>query len=161
MSAPSCPHFDSCSAPLCPADSASLQHCAWFTDEEVCRRHDHSDDLMVRAQRKLAGVKNFSRGCFTAAMLSHTCEFGRRTEGLDPDVGEISHARVEKWIADHPPAKPQSAARLEISRKALERARAVKKMAATGTEDAAGGSAQVSFPGSDAETVPIAGRAQV
>jgi hypothetical protein len=104
MSAADCRYFDTCSAPLCPMDLKSLQLCAWFADEDVCRRADYTRLHWVRRQKKIASItsKDPARGCFSHAMLCQDCRLTRRLRGLDPSVGEINELRVHRWILEHP-----------------------------------------------------------
>lgn len=126
MSCPICPHFDSCSAPLCPEDPASLVHGAWFGDEEVCRRADYRSLPIVHVQRRIARLTSGDpgRGCFTAPMLGQGCRLTRAIRGIDPEAGPISSDRVARWLRDH----PQKRALAEEER-AVRRARVVKMRA--------------------------------
>jgi hypothetical protein len=104
MSCPRCPHFDSCSAPLCSEDPASLMYAVWFGDEEVCRRADYRAVPIVRVQRRIARLTGgeLGQGCFTAPMLGQGCRLTRVIRGLDPEAGPISPDRVARWLRDHP-----------------------------------------------------------
>ena len=126
MSAQSCPHFDRCSAPLCPIDAMSLEHGAWFPDEEVCRRADHRTQPMVRTQRRIARLTaaDTESGCFTGAMLLRGCRLTRKIKGLDPDSGPITAESVVRWLRKHPQKRL-----LTEEERAVRRARATKIMA--------------------------------
>jgi hypothetical protein len=130
-----CPHFDDCSA-LCPLNPEMLRDCAWFPDEEVCHRGDLKGTPWLVRQRKIARKtsRDFSRGCFTYAMICHPCEISKGIQGLDPDAGEITPERVRKWIGEHPTAKPMSIAQTAV----LERMRSLRKGASTERDGASG-----------------------
>jgi hypothetical protein len=99
MTKADCPRFDACSAPLCPLDAESMEHCAWFPDEEICKRIP--SPAWVKRQKRVARAtgKDFARGCFTVAMLAHPCKTNPGVHGLDPET-EITEIRVKKWIAE-------------------------------------------------------------
>ena len=117
-----CKYFDECSAPICPEDEASMKHCAWFPDEDVCRRGDFASTPMVRNQKRIARAtgKDFERGCFTVEMLSGVTKITRSIKGLDPET-PASADRVKKWLAGFKVRKL-----LTEEQKAVLRARALK-----------------------------------
>jgi hypothetical protein len=115
MSAPTCRSYDECNAPLCPEDMNSLAHCAWFRDEETCRRKDYAGLGWVRRQKKLVRATGRDRecGCFTVEMLAHQCQIRKGITGLDPDAGPITQEQSRRWIAARavPSRKPPSGRR--------------------------------------------------
>lgn len=121
MSGKGCRFFDTCSAPICPEDPESLVHCAWFPDEEVCKRADYAGVSWIKRQKRIARAtgRNFERGCFTMAILDHPCAIHASIKGFDPEKGEISEARAKEWIAKHPP--------ISAKRRAASRAHGFKK----------------------------------
>jgi hypothetical protein len=125
MSCPTCPHFQDCSAPICPEDPESLANCAWFPGEEICRREVYASLPWVRKQRRtaLATGKDAERGCFTVEMLAHDCRVYGTVQGLDPET-EITVARSQKWIREHP--------EITETRRAQLRAQGQKNVAAYG-----------------------------
>ncbi len=95
-----CAHFEHCNAPLCPQNAESLEHAAWFPDEEICKLSNAP--AWVRRQRRIARVAN-PEGLFTVAMLAADCILRRGIQGLDPDRAAASRQNDEaKWLADHP-----------------------------------------------------------
>lgn len=156
MSAFSCSHFDGCSAPLCTEDPASLRDCAWFPDEEVCLRRDHSDTPIVRAQKRIARAtgKDFERGCFTVEMLAGITSIGKKTRGLDPEE-PITPARVATWLSGFKGRKP-----LTDEQRAVLRARALKMRASQQGRNEPGGQGSKALETFGAEIVPVAGRAR-
>ncbi|MCG6537021.1 MAG: hypothetical protein L7F78_20525, partial [Syntrophales bacterium LBB04] len=52
---PLCSLYESCNAPLCPLDQASLNG-IWYSDEESCRSRTHGNLSWIQAQRKLSRV---------------------------------------------------------------------------------------------------------
>ena len=122
MSCETCRYFESCSAPICPEDPESLAYCAWFSDEEICKRADYAGVSWIKRQKRIARAtqKDFWRGCFTMAMLDHPCTIHSSIKGLDPEKGEISEARVKEWMSKHPPvsAKRRASARAHGFKKA-------------------------------------------
>jgi hypothetical protein len=127
-----CRYFEECSCPICPEDESSLAGCAWFPDEDVCRRGDFAGTAMVRNQKRIARAtrKDFERGCFTAAMLQGITKIGQATRGLDPET-EITPERVKKWLSGFKVKPPRPAlepteAQLAV-RAAFSRAQASRK----------------------------------
>jgi hypothetical protein len=153
MSCPTCPHFDSCSAPLCPEDPASLEHAAWFPDEAACVRQDYSSTAMVRAQRRIARAtaRDSARGCFTADMLAGVTTISRGIKGLDPET-PITSERVTKWLSGFKGRKP-----LTDEQRAVLRARALKMRASQSGRSVPGGQGSSSSVTFVAETVSKAG----
>ena len=97
-----CPHFEQCSAPICPLDKSSVKNCAWFPDEEICRvRPYHAD--WVRRQTVIAKKlgEDPEAGCFTVKMLQRNCLIRKGTTGADPEKGP-PHRQEEKWLKEHP-----------------------------------------------------------
>jgi hypothetical protein len=122
MSSKACQYFDGCSAPVCPMDTQSLIHGAWFANEEICRRGDQAGTPMVRAQKRIAKAtkRDFDRGCFNAEMLTKITKIGSATKGLDPET-PLTPERVAKWISGFKGQKP-----LTEEQKAVLRDRALK-----------------------------------
>ena len=54
-----CPHFQRCSANICPMDKELLKR-TWFVDEEVCRRKEFKNHPVVVAQKYV--VRQYKRG---------------------------------------------------------------------------------------------------
>ena len=103
MSCPTCPHFQDCSAPICPEDQESLVNCAWFPDESICRRETYASLPWVQKQHRIARAtgRDSERGCFSQLMLAHDCRVYKTIQGLDPETA-ITVERAQKWIKDHP-----------------------------------------------------------
>ncbi len=118
-----CRYFDECSAPLCPESGESLQACAWFPDEEICRRADHTGLLWIKRQKRIARAtgKELTRGCFSHVMLCQDCRITGGIKGIDPEAGEITTERVHAWCKVHPAITEES--------RAKSRAQAQKNMA--------------------------------
>ena len=145
MSCPTCPHFDSCSAPLCPEDPASLEDCAWFADEEVCRRADHRALPMVRAQRRIARAtgQDFERGCFTAAMLRGVTTITKGIRGLDPET-PITPDRAQRWLSGFKGRRPLTDQQRAVLRARVSKMRASQQGA--GAPKGAGSKGPVPLP---------------
>lgn len=96
-----CGHFDYCSASICPEDPSSLEHCAWFPDEEICRKRHVPE--WVKRQKRIARKLNydFERGCFTKRMLERKAKITSKLHGVDPEKGH-PHDQEEKWLKHHP-----------------------------------------------------------
>jgi len=96
-----CPKFDFCNAPLCPKDEESMQHCAWFPDEDICPLRFVPE--WVKRQRRIAKATDrcFERGCFTVRMLQRRCVIGKAIAGVDPDKGPPEDQETE-WLETHP-----------------------------------------------------------
>lgn len=126
-----CPRFEGtdlrpgCSAPICPMSAESLEHCAWFPDEDTCGLAQYRGTAMVRRQRKIARAtgKDWRIGCFTAAMLAHPCTIKKGIRGLDPET-EITSNRVQEWIAKRKVGRKLTASEVQSARARAEKARA-------------------------------------
>jgi hypothetical protein len=108
MNSSACPHFDTCSAPLCPLDGQSLEHGSWFGDEEVCVRRDLHAPWIAR-QRKIARTTDhsFVAGSFTHRMLLRDFIVRRGLTGLDPDKGPSDRTEAD-WMKAHRERRPLS-----------------------------------------------------
>ena len=94
-----CKYFETCSAPICPRNAASLKNSVWYGDEEVCRVENAP---LVKRQRKIAKLGlGINDGCFTAAMLERTCVVGRGMRGIPPEDYPFDEP-VKKWLNAHP-----------------------------------------------------------
>jgi hypothetical protein len=126
MSCPSCNHFEDCSAPICPEDAESMEHGAWFADEEICRRIPYRERHYIRAQRRIAQLTacDPNRGCFTVPMLDRNCRLTHGIRGLDPEIAPPTPDRVARWLNLHPPKR-----QLSEDERAARRALAVKMRA--------------------------------
>jgi hypothetical protein len=100
---PACTLFESCHAPLCPLDAASLKG-VWYADEEICRSRTYANLPWVRGQRKIGRVG--ARGYFTLEMLRINCIVKRGIAGLDADAEE--EPQLRRWLADHPERRGMS-----------------------------------------------------
>jgi P4 family phage/plasmid primase-like protien len=145
MSAPDCRYFDGCNCPICPEDPESLEHCAWFPDESICRRGDHASSRMVKAQKRIAKAtgRAFECGCFTTAMLTGITTIGKGTRGLDLEE-EITPERVKKWLGRYKgrrEAPKLTEAGRAARQAALVKARAARKRAQEDYPSATGGDA--------------------
>ncbi len=54
MTQDDCRLYETCSAPLCPLDRASLQNGIWYPDEEICRSRTFGNLTWIRQQGKIA-----------------------------------------------------------------------------------------------------------
>lgn len=95
-----CPQYDTCSAPLCPLDLASLHGAVWYANEEVCRKsHGGPAPQFIRVQRRIARLKEpETRGYFTYAMLDAVGKVTRGTTGLDVDGIGDKATQERNWI---------------------------------------------------------------
>jgi hypothetical protein len=96
-----CNYFEGCSAPICPKDESSMKHCAWFPDEEICRKRDVPE--WVKRQKRIARKINydFNRGCFTVNMLKRKAQITAKMRGVDPSAGR-PHDLEKGWLKVHP-----------------------------------------------------------
>lgn len=104
---PGCTLFESCLAPLCPLDPASLRG-IWYPDEEICRSRSQGGRPWIRVQRRLARVAGRGAGYFTLEMLSRLVVIRKGISGLDPDLPEESQLRV--WFQKRPERREPSSA---------------------------------------------------
>ena len=100
---PACALFESCHAPLCPLDAASLKG-VWYADEEICRSRIYASLPWIRGQRKIGRVK--AKGYFTLEMLRQNCIVKQGIAGLDADAEE--EPQLRRWLADHPERRGMS-----------------------------------------------------
>jgi len=91
-----CPHFTTCSAPLCPEDPASLERAVWYPGEEICKRH--GVDFALR-QRRIARARVGSETCFTALMLRRKLRVTKSLRGLNPERDRAEALRA--WLKEH------------------------------------------------------------
>jgi len=96
---PTCTLFESCLAPLCPLDPASLKG-VWYADEEICRARSQGGRPWVRSQRRIAKVAEHSAGYFTIEMLNRLVVIRKGITGLDPDLSE--EAQLRAWFQKRP-----------------------------------------------------------
>jgi len=113
MTARDCPHFQVCSAPLCPMDALSMQDGFWFPNDPVCRRTDVPN--WVKRQRSIVRRigQNAERGAFTVTMLSHPSVIGKKYSGLDLERTDLAPETEAEWCMRHPSRKPLSELRLQ------------------------------------------------
>ena len=102
---PLCSLYESCNAPMCPLDQASLNG-IWYPGEEICRSKLHGDLSWVKAQRKIGKCSGEKGGYFTLAMLHRNCIVKKGFTGLDLNGGDI--AQLKKWLDDHPEKREMS-----------------------------------------------------
>ena len=92
-----CALFESCVAPLCPLDAASLKG-VWYADEEICRSRTYASLAWIRGQRKIGRVR--AGGYFTLEMLRRNCIVKKGIAGLDADAAELS-GKLDTGHAGH------------------------------------------------------------
>lgn len=102
-SSSTCTLFESCVAPLCPLDQASLKG-VWYADEEICRSRTYANIAWIKAQRKIGRVG--AKGYFTLEMLRRNCIVKKGIAGLDSDAME--EPQLGRWLADHPERRGMS-----------------------------------------------------
>ena len=110
-----CPHFSTCSAPLCPEDS-TLEKAAWFPGEEVCKREGVN---FAAVQRRITRAGISSETCFTVIMLGRNIPVTKTLRGLDPERPRIE--ALESWFARHRGRLPLSEAEKARRRDLLQR----------------------------------------
>ena len=114
-----CPHFDDCSAPLCPLDPDNEQR-SWFSDEDICQRIGMDNAEFVPVQRRIskAGV---DRGTyFTVSMLNHNIVISKALQGLDPDSYRPRKDLLESWFKQHKGVSPLSEEAKERKREQMK-----------------------------------------
>jgi hypothetical protein len=102
---PTCTLFESCLAPLCPLDPASLKG-IWYPDEEICRSRSQGGRPWIRSQRRIAKVAGHNTGYFTIEMLSRLVVIRKGITGLDPDLPEETQLRA--WFQKRPERRDSS-----------------------------------------------------
>jgi len=109
-----CPHFSTCSAPLCPEDPASIERTVWYPGEEICKRQGVG---FAARQRRIARAGIGSETCFTASMLRRNIVITRTLRGLDPE--RLRDEALESWFKRHKGKTPLSEAERERRRALL------------------------------------------
>jgi len=102
---PTCTLFESCLAPLCPLDPASLKG-IWYPDEEICRSRSQAGRPWIRSQRRIGKVAGHNAGYFTIEMLSRLVVIRKGITGLDPDLSE--EAQLRAWFLKRPERRDSS-----------------------------------------------------
>lgn len=110
-----CPHYSTCSAPLCPDDSG-LDEAAWFPGEEICRRNGIA---FAAIQRRITRAGISSETCFTVVMLRRNIPVTKTLRGLDPERprGEA----LKSWLTRHKGRLPLSEEERARRREQLQR----------------------------------------
>lgn len=93
-----CPKYETCRAPICPAEDISSENPNWFPGEPICAYRAYATNEVVVKQRKIkeAGLRR-SAGYFTRPMLVVLGRIDKRLKGADPDDGEEGEKR---WIRE-------------------------------------------------------------
>ena len=71
MTQDDCRLYETCSAPLCPLDRASLLNSIWYPDEEICRSRTFSNLTWIRQQGKIAKSASRTDRYFHPEMGGH------------------------------------------------------------------------------------------
>jgi len=100
MTQDDCRLYETCSAPLCPLDRASLLNGIWYPDEEICRSRAFGNLAWIRQQGKIAKCASRTDRYFHPEMLQRNCIVKKGIAGLDPD--EVEKPQLQKWLCDHP-----------------------------------------------------------
>ena len=79
--------WNKCSAPICPLDDYSLQHCIWYPGEEVCKHEAMQQVDWVVHQRKMS--KGESDRYFTFPLLVKGVKQGIRDKGQEEPVETV------------------------------------------------------------------------
>ena len=90
-----CPHFSTCSAPLCPDDS-TLEKSVWYPGEEICKR---TGITFAAVQRRIIRAGIGPETCFTVLMLKRNIPITKTLRGLDPE--RVRGLALETWLRQH------------------------------------------------------------
>ena len=103
-----CRHFNDCSAPLCPV--AMNTRAVWLSEDDICRRHDFKDSIIIRNQRKIKRRSGDSSRYFNYKMLSMEFIIRKGILGIGSDVPEslnknqslkLYSEREKSWLSGH------------------------------------------------------------
>lgn len=95
-----CPHFDNCSAPLCPLQPDTVDGSIWYPDEEICNRKDFQSLDWIANQKAIVKAKAPADKYFSASMLQFIRQVRKGIEGINPDQPLKQAKEAErKWIA--------------------------------------------------------------
>jgi hypothetical protein len=120
-----CPHFNDCSAPLCPLDPDNEQR-SWFSDEDICQRRIEGVKF-VPVQRRIARAGVSTDTYFTVSMLEHKPKVSSGLRGLDPDSYKPRKELLESWFENHKGRAPLSEEKKEELREQIKMARSLRK----------------------------------
>jgi len=89
-----CPHFDTCSSPLCPL-APNLKDLICYPDEEICRARKFQSLPWIKKQKRIAKLGlTVDDGFFTVTMLNAIQVVTKNLKGADPsDFGSEA-----KWL---------------------------------------------------------------
>jgi len=110
-----CRFYESCSAPLCPLEPASLERGIWYPDEAICQSRRFNSLVWVRQQGKIAKCASRMDRYFHPLMLQKRCTVKPGIVGLDPDQEE--GPQLQRWLDGHQERKGLSEAQKVILRK--------------------------------------------
>ena len=114
-----CRHFNDCSAPLCPV--AMNTRAVWLSEDDICRRHDFKDSIIIRNQRKIKRKSGDPSRYFNYKMLSMEFIIRKGILGIDQDVPEslkgnqslkLYAEREKSWFKKHRPMTEERKAQL-------------------------------------------------
>ena len=95
-----CPHFDDCSAPLCPLQP--VDGGIWYPNEEICRSRKFQSLPWIKKQKAVVKIKAPDDKYFTVKMLQALKQVRRGIEGINPDQPlEQANKAEEKWVREH------------------------------------------------------------
>ncbi len=111
-----CKYYESCSAPICPAEGIEkMKKAIWYPDEAICKKRDENGKIpiFVKQQKKIAKIvkKNgkLNVGYFTFDMLNANRKITKAIKGINGDKDEKNiKMQIEKWFKKHPPLKELS-----------------------------------------------------
>ena len=95
-----CPHFNDCSAPLCPLQNIDAY--IWYPDEEICHSKKFQNLPWLKRQRGVVRIKADKDKYFSVRMLQALKQVRRGIEGINPDQPlEQANKAEEKWVREH------------------------------------------------------------
>ena len=90
-----CSAWEHCNAPICPLDKQSIENSLWYSDEDICRRKDQQENIVIKNQKEIKKM-NLS-GFFTYDMLNRELDLDKIESGMDPD----NKRSINRWIKQH------------------------------------------------------------
>jgi hypothetical protein len=126
MSAPICPHFHTCNAPVCSLDLQSLAQCAWFPHEETCHRPDLHE---IRSSRHVqAGAKGKLFECQKelSDALAWLCQRASRINYRQATITLVVHrgrvVRIERALVEREIPNPVGDERKDATKRTTDAA---------------------------------------
>ena len=89
-----CPHFESCSAPICPFETGLNFY--WQPHEDICRNKEFQNHIVIRNQKAIKKLHSSSKTYFTTEMLSLNLKIREGFKGIENE--DFTYEDERRWI---------------------------------------------------------------